>query len=106
MKKYFLTSKGQFLKTSFALACAILLSIFLMTPLENLNANNLKKPTLENMDCTTGWRPQREFCSSCLLGVCTKYREDRKYHFCGGMEIATDEYRNVFIGFSSSSNCP
>ncbi len=105
MKKYFLKSKGQILKTSFVLTCSILLSIFLMTPLESLNASNLKEPALENMDCTSGWKPQREFCSSCLLGVCTKYREDRKYIFCGGMEIATNEYRNVFIGLSSPSNC-
>lgn len=103
MKKYFLKSKGQILKTSFVLTCSILLSIFLMTPLESLNANNLKKPALENMDCTTGWRPVGESCS-CIASFCSKYRIDRKYRFCGGMEIATNEYRDVFIGFSIGCN--
>ncbi|PKV48807.1 hypothetical protein ATE84_0821 [Aquimarina sp. MAR_2010_214] len=103
MKKYFLKSKGQFLKTSFALACAILVSIFLLTPLEKINANNLKKSTLENMGCTTGWRPVGNSCS-CIANLCANYRTDRKYQFCGGMEIPTNEYRDVFTGFSVGCN--
>ncbi|WP_024769788.1 hypothetical protein [Aquimarina macrocephali] len=104
MKKYFLTSKGQFLKTSFALACAILISIFLVSPLQNLNANIARESSnIENQEsyCPTGWVPEETDCSCTSFNlVCSNYRIDRKYIFCTPMGTSTDETRSIFTGIS------
>ncbi|WP_106792447.1 hypothetical protein [Aquimarina sp. Aq78] len=92
MKKYFLKSKRQFLKTSFILISVALLSVFLMNPLQHIRANESKNLIVKKFDCSTHWALVEQSCS-CIGSLCIKVKKYRKYLLCAGVYVQTNEYK-------------